>query len=125
MTNSLNILFVDDDEDFGEGCARWFQRKGYQVAICTSGQDGLDLCNHHDFDIAILDWNLPALCGLELVRRQKWVKPLFHRDRTASGGSSVFPVDAWLTPDLIFSRLIPPNPHRPSEHHVGRSFELL
>jgi len=75
MANPLNILFVDDDEDFGEGCARWFKRKGYQVAISTSGQDGLDLCNHHDFDIAILDWNLPALCGLELVQRMRESHP--------------------------------------------------
>lgn len=75
MPLPLNILFVDDDEDFGEGCARWFERKGYQVAISTSGQDGLDLCSHHDFDIAILDWNLPGLCGLELVQRMRESHP--------------------------------------------------
>lgn len=75
MTNPLNILFVDNDEDFGEGCARWFERKGYQVAISTSGQDGLDLCSHHDFNIAILDWNLPGLRGLELVQRMRESHP--------------------------------------------------
>jgi len=75
MTNPLNILFVDDDEDFGEGCARWFQRQGHHVAISTSGQDGRDLCSHHDFDIAILDWNLPGLSGLQLVQRMRGSHP--------------------------------------------------
>ncbi|KLU05555.1 Response regulator of zinc sigma-54-dependent two-component system [Rhodopirellula islandica] len=69
MNETLSILFVDDEEDFGEGCARWFERKGYRVAQSTSGQDALDLCGHHDFEIAILDWNMPGLSGLELVQR--------------------------------------------------------
>ena len=57
--NPLNPLFVDtlygNDEDFGEGCARGWERNGYWVAQSTSGQDGIELCRHYDFDIAILD----------------------------------------------------------------------
>ncbi len=75
MKNPLSILFVDDDEDFGEGCARWFEKKGYRVAQSIAGQDGIDLCAHHDFDVAILDWNLPGLCGLELVQRMRQSNP--------------------------------------------------
>lgn len=71
MAHPLNILFVDDDEDFGEGCARWFEKKGYRVALSTNGQDAMEICSQHDFDIAILDWNLPGLCGLELVQRMR------------------------------------------------------
>lgn len=71
MAHPLNILFVDDDEDFGEGCARWFEKKGYRVALSTSGQDAMEICGHHDFDVAILDWNLPGLYGLELVQRMR------------------------------------------------------
>ncbi|WDQ14892.1 sigma-54-dependent transcriptional regulator [Rhodopirellula sp. P2] len=75
MNETLSILFVDDEEDFGEGCARWFERKGYRVAQSISGQDGIDLCGHHDFDIAILDWNMPGLSGLELVQRMRESNP--------------------------------------------------
>ncbi|TWU20940.1 hypothetical protein Pla52o_39710 [Novipirellula galeiformis] len=60
--NPLNPLFVDtlygNDEDFGEGCARGWERKGYRVAQSTCGQDGIELCRHYDFDIAILDMEL-------------------------------------------------------------------
>ena len=75
MKEPLSILFIDDDEDFGEGCARWFEKKGYQVAQSISGQDGIELCAHRDFDVAILDWNLPGLSGLELVQRMRESNP--------------------------------------------------
>lgn len=37
MPHPLNIQFVDNGEDFGEDCARWFEKKGYRVALSTSG----------------------------------------------------------------------------------------
>ena len=72
---SLHILFVDDDPDFAAGCLRWFQRKGHQVTHTVSGQDGIGQCEKRDFDIAVLDWNLPGLSGLELVQRMRDSNP--------------------------------------------------
>lgn len=69
MPHPPNILIVDDDKDFCEGCARWFAKKGYRVAQSISGQDAIGLASRQDFDVAILDWNLPGLSGLELVQR--------------------------------------------------------
>ncbi|QDT02136.1 Transcriptional regulatory protein ZraR [Rubripirellula lacrimiformis] len=75
MTETIDILFVDDEVEFSEGCARWFEKKGHRVAQTTSGQDGIDRCSKHDFDVAILDWNLPGLCGIELVQRMRESNP--------------------------------------------------
>ncbi|NND98811.1 MAG: sigma-54-dependent Fis family transcriptional regulator, partial [Pirellulaceae bacterium] len=72
---SFDILFVDDDADFAAGCMRWFQKNGHQVTHTTSGQDGISQCEKRDFDIAVLDWNLPGLSGLELVQRMRDVNP--------------------------------------------------
>ncbi|QDV12871.1 Nitrogen regulation protein NR(I) [Rosistilla oblonga] len=66
---ALDILFVDDDSDFAAGCIRWFQKNGHCVTHTTRGQDGVAQCEKLDFDIAVLDWNLPGLSGLELVQR--------------------------------------------------------
>ncbi len=71
----FEILFVDDDPDFAAGCVRWFQRKGHQVTHTTSGQDGIAQCEKRDFDIAVLDWNLPGISGLELVQRMRDINP--------------------------------------------------
>ncbi|TWU35718.1 Transcriptional regulatory protein ZraR [Novipirellula aureliae] len=75
MTEPMEILFVDDEVDFSEGCVRWFEKKGHRVSQTSSGQDGIDRCSVHDFDIVILDWNLPGLCGIELVQRMRESNP--------------------------------------------------
>ena len=75
MTKPIEILFVDDDVDFSEGCVRWFEKKGHQVSQTASGQDGIDQCSKHDFDAVILDWNLPGLSGIELVQRMRESNP--------------------------------------------------
>jgi len=72
---TFNILFVDDDSDFAAGCMRWFQKNGHQVSHTTSGQDGIGECEKREFDIAVLDWNLPGLSGLELVQRMRDANP--------------------------------------------------
>jgi len=72
---TFDILFVDDDADFAAGCLRWFQKNGHQVTHTTSGQDGVGQCQKRDFDIAVLDWNLPGLSGLELVQRMRDINP--------------------------------------------------
>ncbi|WP_404307409.1 sigma-54-dependent transcriptional regulator [Neorhodopirellula lusitana] len=72
---NLHILFVDDDEDLALGYVRWFEMNGHRVTHTLSGQDGVGECQKHDFDIAILDWNMPGLSGLELVQRMRDVNP--------------------------------------------------
>jgi DNA-binding NtrC family response regulator len=67
--DSFDILFVEDDPDFSSGCIRWFKKQGHRVQHTTSGQDAIHQCAQRDFDIAVLDWNLPGLSGLELVQR--------------------------------------------------------
>lgn len=72
---TFEILFVDDDADFASGCLRYFQKNGHRVTHTASGQDGISACQTRDFDIAILDWNLPGLSGLELVQRMRDLNP--------------------------------------------------
>ncbi|WP_166824494.1 sigma-54-dependent transcriptional regulator [Thalassoroseus pseudoceratinae] len=72
---TFEILFVDDDPDFAAGCVRWFERNGHRVTHTSRGQDGIAQCEKRDFDIAVLDWNLPGLSGLELVQRMREINP--------------------------------------------------
>jgi len=72
---TFDILFVEDDAEFAAGCVRWFEKNGHQVTHTTSGQDGIGQCQKRDFDIAVLDWNLPGLSGLELVQRMRDINP--------------------------------------------------
>ncbi|HUG92865.1 MAG TPA: sigma-54 dependent transcriptional regulator [Planctomycetaceae bacterium] len=67
----MDILLVEDDADFRQNCARWFTRKGHQVAEAGSGPEAIDLCSRVLFHVAVLDMNLPGMSGLELLERLK------------------------------------------------------
>ncbi|MGB7344186.1 MAG: sigma-54 dependent transcriptional regulator [Pirellulaceae bacterium] len=70
MTDSpLNLLIVEDEDDFRESCARWMERKGHRVTAVASGAEALGLCEHQDFDVAVFDMNMPGMSGLELLQR--------------------------------------------------------
>ncbi len=67
----MNLLVVEDDEDFRETCARWMMRKGHRVETAANGHEALEVCERKIFDVAIIDMNMPGLSGLELLERLK------------------------------------------------------
>jgi DNA-binding NtrC family response regulator len=47
------------------------QAEGYAVSTATTAEQGLKLLEGQRFDLALIDWQLPDLNGLELVKRLK------------------------------------------------------
>ncbi|MEK9729053.1 MAG: response regulator, partial [Alphaproteobacteria bacterium] len=45
------------------------QQAGYEVVLCENGEDGLWLAIEHKPDLILLDWMLPLLSGIELLRQ--------------------------------------------------------
>jgi DNA-binding NtrC family response regulator len=68
---AMNLLVVEDDEDFRETCTRWMTRKGHRVEAAANGHFALEACDRKVFDVAIVDMNMPGLSGLELLERLK------------------------------------------------------
>lgn len=67
----IDLLIVEDEDDFRDTCARWMSRQGHRVEQAASGQEALALCERRHFDVAIVDMNMPGLTGLELLDRLK------------------------------------------------------
>ncbi len=69
---NIHILYVEDDE----GLARLLQKQlkrecGIRVDIASDGSEGLAKLEQHHYDIAIVDYNLPVLNGLQLLQALK------------------------------------------------------
>lgn len=67
----MRILLVEDEEDLGSTLAQALTREGY---IVDWVQDGLEAWDYltpswNEYTIAILDWMLPGLSGIEICRR--------------------------------------------------------
>ena len=69
----LRILLVEDEEDLAFSIQSVLQRQGHVVDHCPGGLEGWTLLSGElaRYDLAILDWMLPDLSGLELCRRAR------------------------------------------------------
>jgi DNA-binding response OmpR family regulator len=71
----MRILIIEDEIDLADALARGLRQIGYAIDIAVNGMAGWDLGQVNDYDLLILDLNLPELDGLEVCRRLRAVKP--------------------------------------------------
>lgn len=74
MKNGL-LLWADDEMELLRPHVLFLENKGYEVMTVTNGQDALELCSEHTFDLVMLDENMPGLSGLETLARIKEICP--------------------------------------------------
>ena len=67
----IDLLVVDDDDEFRSTMARMFSRRGFRVQEAASGDAALSAAQRRDFHVAILDMKMPGLCGVDLLQRFK------------------------------------------------------
>ena len=69
------ILWADDEIDLLKPHIMFLTQKGYELTTVSNGVDALDACEKNDFDLIILDENMPGLSGLETLVRIKETRP--------------------------------------------------
>lgn len=63
------LLLVEDTLDLAAVIIREMETAGYKVFHATNGLTALEMHAEHQPDLIILDWMLPKLDGLEVLRR--------------------------------------------------------
>lgn len=63
------ILLVEDEEKLARMVELELQYEGYQVDKAFDGRTGLDRALSGEYDLVLLDIMLPALSGMEVLRR--------------------------------------------------------
>ncbi len=59
----MKILLVEDHEEIWDFLSRRLKRRGFEVAVATDGQEGVDKSRSESPDIILLDMNLPVIDG--------------------------------------------------------------
>jgi DNA-binding response OmpR family regulator len=62
------ILLIEDAEDLARVIRRELEREGYRVLCAGDGIVGLQMFRAYEPDLVILDWMLPELDGLVVLR---------------------------------------------------------
>lgn len=65
------ILLIDDDKSLNHFLARFFNRKGYDVTTCLSGEEAIGKIKVEPFDLILLDYKMPGLNGLDTLKEIK------------------------------------------------------
>lgn len=61
------ILVVEDNEEVGVFAESLLSELGHAVTRATSGEEALDLCRAHEFDVVFSDVVMPGMGGLKLA----------------------------------------------------------
>lgn len=66
---AAHILLVEDEVKLARFVELELNSEGYEVRVAYDGMSGLSMAREAEPDLAILDWMLPGLTGVELCRR--------------------------------------------------------
>ncbi len=67
--SASKILFIDDEKMISAAIVKSLVKKGYSVDICHSSVEGAKLADGGEYDLILLDIEMPELSGLEILKR--------------------------------------------------------
>lgn len=63
----MNLLLVDDDSTLREVLTKALSKRGYNVSSAAGISEAETMANENEFDLAIVDLNMPGGSGLTLI----------------------------------------------------------
>ena len=64
----MRLLIVEDEIELCDTVAKTLYRAGYEVDTCYDGNEALDYILAENYDLIVLDLNLPGMDGMELLK---------------------------------------------------------
>src|SRR5262245_24595245 len=65
----IRILVIEDDAEIADFLTRGLREEGFTVEHAADGHDGWHRLHGESWDVVLLDWWLPGVDGLSLLRR--------------------------------------------------------
>lgn len=75
IEKNIQILIIDDDEDFCSYVYDLLGSKGFHVFRAPDGKEGIDILKKEDIDIVLTDMVMPEREGIETIMEVKIVHP--------------------------------------------------
>jgi DNA-binding response OmpR family regulator len=108
----MRVLIIEDDRAMAELLRKGLQEEHHVVSAALDGRMGLELASSYQFDVIVLDWMLPGIDGLEVMRRLRKrensasILMLTARDSISDTVRALdFGADDYLTKPFSFSEL--------------------
>jgi CheY-like chemotaxis protein len=75
MTESKQILWIDDEIDLLRAHILYLAERGYNVTPVPNGPDAIALVKTNSYDVVLIDEIMPAMNGIEVLKALKSVRP--------------------------------------------------
>ena len=72
---SISVLLIDDDREYLDILSERLTIRGMEVATAESGPTALDLIQKSQFDVLVLDLQMPTMDGLQVLEQLAAIKP--------------------------------------------------
>jgi DNA-binding response OmpR family regulator len=109
----MRILVVEDEKKVATFIKRGLEEEQYEVRTASDGEEGFKLALEKTFDLIVLDWMLPKMNGLDLLkdlRGEKIMTPVLMLTAKDSVEDIVVGLDSgsddYLTKPFAFSELL-------------------
>ncbi|MFE6074192.1 response regulator transcription factor [Paenibacillus sp. NPDC057886] len=64
----MKILVVEDDLSMQKSVCMGLRKFSYAVDVASDGEEALRMVEIHEYDALVLDWNLPRIDGIDVLR---------------------------------------------------------
>lgn len=71
----MKLLFIDDEQTFLKYIAKRLFLDGFKVKTTFSGEEGVEAAAKENFDVAVVDLQMPGIDGIEVQKRLKELHP--------------------------------------------------
>jgi DNA-binding response OmpR family regulator len=65
---TMRVLVAEDDAGLRSVLDRGLKRAGYVVDSVSDGSEALEYLRTYEYEVAVLDWRMPVVSGIEVVR---------------------------------------------------------
>jgi DNA-binding NtrC family response regulator len=72
---ATKVMLVDDEKDFIEILSQRLETRGLKVIAVTSGEEALVMTDDQNFDVAVVDFAMPGINGIETLKQIKEKRP--------------------------------------------------
>jgi DNA-binding response OmpR family regulator len=71
MSDRISVLVIDDDKMIKQLVQHALSENNFDLHLAEDGATGLEIVAEQDIDVILLDWVMPGMEGIEVLRRLK------------------------------------------------------
>jgi two-component system phosphate regulon response regulator PhoB len=65
------VLIIEDDVTLAASLQEWFKLQGHRSEVVHDGKDGLELLKGSGYELALIDWQLPGMDGIDIISKYR------------------------------------------------------